>query len=232
MKQWLAQGSGSIYQLCKAFRQDPVGRLHQPEFTLLEWYREGFDLEQLIFDVAALIGRVIGKRPLDQLSYRDAFLQYLDLDIFSCSDEAIVTKARALIDVSFEYAERDVWLDLLLTHYIEPQLGRNGFTFLYHYPPSQAALATVTHDDHGNAVARRFELYIEGIEIANGYHELVDAEEFQRRYAQDNKDRVAMGKAEVAMDKDFFRAMENGVPDCSGVALGVDRLLLFLANDS
>lgn len=228
MKQWLAQGSGSIYQLCKAFRQDPRGRLHQPEFSILEWYREGFSLEQLMFDVAALVNRVIPERPISMLSYRDAFLQYLDLDAFCCSDEALAKRAKETIDVSFDSASRDVWLDLLLTHKVEPHLGRDRLTFLYHYPPSQAALAKVVCDSDENSVANRFELYIEGVEIANGYEELTDYTEFCQRFNQDNKNRIAMKKPEVVMDNDFARAMESGIPDCSGVALGIDRLLLFL----
>ena len=228
MKQWLAQGSGSIYQIAKAFRQDHQGRLHQPEFTLLEWYRVGFTLGELIDDVAALVNTLLPiSRPTELISYRDAFVKHLAIDVFSCDIQELKTAASNIVDVNFCSEDRDTWLNLLLTHAIEPHLGVDKLTFLYDYPPSQAALAKVDRDAQGALVARRFELYIDGIEIANGYDELTDLSQFEQRFTNDNKVRREEKKPEVSLDTDFARAMDMGIPECSGVALGLDRLMLF-----
>lgn len=230
MKQLLAMGSGSIYQLCKAFRKDQPGRLHAVEFTLLEWYRQGFTLAELIDDVACLVKELTARNwPQQVISYRDAFLQYVGIDPFAVNIDELRGVAREKIDVSFDDDDMDVWLDLLLTHLIEPQLGWDGLTFLTDYPPSQAALSRLKSDSCGNLVAERFELYMQGVEIANGYHELNDADEQLQRFEVDNKKRIAIGKPAVEIDKTLIAAMrEPGIPDCSGVALGVDRLMLFV----
>lgn len=234
MKQLLSLGSGSIYQICKAFRQDPPGRLHSYEFTLLEWYRLGFDMEALIDDVAALVNGVCSQQintelKVEKLSYREAFIRTMDLDPFVTENHELEAIATQTIDVSFTNQPSDVWLDLLLTHCVEPQLGKSGMTFLYDYPQSQAALARLSNDSLGNPVAKRFELYINGIELANGYYELSDADEQLKRFEHDNTMRQRMGKSACEIDVDLMAALQQGLPDCAGVALGIDRLILVLS---
>ena len=229
MKRLLALGSGSIYQLGKAFRRDAPSRLHLPEFTLLEWYRVGFDMPSLMADVAALAEALLGPQPVEYISYREAFILWVGIDPWRSSDEALAAFARQKIDISFSSADRNVWLDLLLSHCLEPRLGRGKLTFLFDYPCSQAALSRIERNDDGEAVARRFELYSEGVELANGYHELTDAAEQRARFEQDNRQRQKMGLESRSIDEDLMAALERGLPDCAGVALGVDRLLALAA---
>jgi lysyl-tRNA synthetase class 2 len=232
MKQLLSLGSGSIYQISKAFRQDPPGRLHGSEFTLLEWYRLDYDMDALIDDVASLIHSVsaANKKPLaiNKISYQQAFLDYVGIDPLSATAAELEAVAQHSLDVSFTSQDKDIWLDLLLTHCVEPKLGQGAMTFLYNYPESQAALAQLAKDDNGNTIAKRFELYIDGIELANGYFELTDADEQLQRFEKDNILRQQAGKEVRNIDPQFMRAMQRGLPECSGVALGVDRLLLVI----
>ncbi len=224
MKQLLSLGSGSIFQLCKAFRDDPPGRLHAREFTMLEWYRVGFTMRELIDDVAALVNALLPARPVALYSYRQLFLDTLSIDPFAASLDELEQLARARIDVQMPSAQRDDWLDLLLTHCLEPGLGRGELSFVHGYPASQAAMAQLDGDD-GDAVALRFELYIDGTEIANGYQELIDPDEQQRRQQHDNVLRERAGKRVLAPDTQLLAALQRGLPPCAGVALGVDRLL-------
>jgi len=228
MKRLLAAGSGAIYQLGKSFRFAESGRRHNPEFTMLEWYRPGFDLAELMTEVAGLVQEVIGEDALavERLSYREAFQRYLNVDPFQVSLDELKAHATRHISIELAYEPRDTWLDLLMSHVIEPQLGQQGMTFLYGYPPSQASLAQVTQDEQGTLVAARFELYIKGVELANGYHELIDAEEQRQRFEQDQRERGAAGEAVHPMPEHLLAALESGMPDCAGVALGVDRLLM------
>jgi elongation factor P--(R)-beta-lysine ligase len=230
MKRLLAAGSGPIYQLCRVFRDGELGRRHNPEFTLLEWYRPGFDHLRLMHEVAALIGHLAG-RPMAQerLSYGEAFQRYLGIDPHA-ADSASLQRCAVERGVpgadELHMAQRDGWLDLLLSHLIEPHLGRDGMTFIYDYPASQAALARIRP---GNPpLAERFELYLDGMEIANGFHELADAQEQRRRFLDDNRRRHQAGRPAVPMDEALLAALASGLPDCAGVALGVDRLLMSL----
>lgn len=229
MKRLLAAGSGSIYQICKVFRAEEQGRRHNPEFTLLEWYRVSWDYRQLMTDVAALIAAAIGDIcPLaapESLTYRAAFARHAGIDPlqasahdFSACAEAHGIHAPAIDD------DLDAWRDLLLTHVVEPQLGQERLTFIYDYPASQAALARVRADTP--PVAERFEVYLTGMELANGFQELTDADEQAARCARDNAMRVALGLPPMPLDARFIAALGNGLPDCAGVALGVDRLLM------
>jgi lysyl-tRNA synthetase class 2 len=230
MKRLLAAGSGAIYQLCRVFRNGEQGRLHNPEFTLLEWYRPGFDHHDLMGEVAALI-EALSAQPLmqERLSYAEAFQRYLQLDPHSASSNRLRACA---IERGIAGAERlplegrDAWLDLLLSHLIEPHLGSAGMTFLYDYPATQAALAQLRSGDP--PVAERFELYLAGVEIANGFHELTDVDEQRSRFHEENRRREVMGLPRVAMDENLLAALEAGMPPCAGVALGVDRLLMVL----
>lgn len=226
MKRLLAAGSGSIYQLARVFRGEELGRRHQPEFTLLEWYRVGFSLEQLIDEVAAIVRLALGNLPSEQHRYRDLFRRHLGLDPLNCDLATLRSAAARHVDLAFSEAGRDTWLELLMSAVIEPQLGADGLCFVVDYPPSQAALARLRRDADGQRVAARFELYCRGVELANGYHELADAGEQRARFAADLRARTARGLPAVPLDEDFLAALAAGLPDCSGVALGIDRLVM------
>lgn len=231
MKRLLAAGSGSIYQICKVFRDGEAGRLHNPEFTMLEWYRVGFDHHALMDEVEALVTEMLHERtdlgPAERLTYRRAFREYAGIDPHEASVESLRECALghgAELAMGLEPDRRDAWLDLLLTHVVEPSLGDGRLTFLYDYPASQAALARVRTGDP--PVAERFELYLGGVELANGFHELGDASEQQRRFQADNERRRAAGLPPVLIDERLLAALAHGLPDCAGVALGFDRLVM------
>ena len=231
MKRMLAAGSGPIYQVCKAFRASEAGSRHNPEFTLLEWYRPGFTLVDLMQEVESLVGAVLGLKDSLRFSYRELFQHTLSIDPFLASEEALAAYANAHIDLGFNEADRDTWLDLLLTHCIEPKLAGQGMVFVSGYPASQAALARTTERD-GIAVAERFELYVDGVELANGYFELTDALEQARRFDRDNAVNAAAGCEARAPDQRLLQALVHGMPECSGVALGLDRLLMMKLGES
>jgi elongation factor P--(R)-beta-lysine ligase len=225
MKRLLAQGSGAIYQIARAFRDGEAGARHNPEFTLLEWYRPGFDHHQLMAEVAELVTHCLGERRLLKYSYRQLFQDLLGVDPFTASLAELEAVARRHIDTGALGGDRDVWLDLLMSHLIEPQLVGADSGFVYDYPASQAALARVVEVD-GVLVGQRFELYVDGLELANGYFELTEPVEQRRRFELDNLRRREFGQPERPLDEFFLAALEAGLPSCSGVALGVDRLLM------
>jgi elongation factor P--(R)-beta-lysine ligase len=225
MKRLLAQGSGAIYQIARAFRDGEAGARHNPEFTLLEWYRPGFDHHQLMAEVAELVTHCLGERRLLKYSYRQLFQDLLGVDPFTASLAELEAVARRHIDTGALGGDRDVWLDLLMSHLIEPQLVGADSCFVYDYPASQAALARVVEVD-GVLVGQRFELYVDGLELANGYFELTEPVEQRRRFELDNLRRREFGQPERPLDEFFLAALEAGLPSCSGVALGVDRLLM------
>ncbi|MCW8829073.1 MAG: EF-P lysine aminoacylase EpmA [Gammaproteobacteria bacterium] len=232
MKRLLAAGAGPIYQLCKVFRQGEAGRRHNPEFTLLEWYRPGYDHHALMDEVEALAASVLGlAERAERISYREAFRRYLNIDPLESPLDALRAAARDHGIRGFDAEEqRDLWLDLLLSHCIEPELGREGLCFLYDYPASQAALARLNPEDP--RLAERFELYYRGVELANGFHELADAGEQRRRFETERTARRKQGLEQVPLDEYLLAALEQ-LPDCSGVALGIDRLvMLALGADS
>ncbi len=231
MKRLLAAGSGSIYQVCKVFRDGECGASHNPEFTLLEWYRTGFDHFDLMDDVEQLLRTILeGITPVasvDHWTYRELFLELTGMDPLTAAvpDMQVVLREHGLHDpVGLGPDDRDAWLDLLMTHVIEPGLGQ-GLVFIRDYPASQAALARMRPGQP--AVAARFEVYLDRIELANGYHELADAKEQQQRFEQDNARRDAQATGTVEIDQRLLAAMQSGLPDCAGVALGVDRLLMY-----
>lgn len=226
MKRLLCADSGSIFQISHAFRAGERGRLHNPEFTLLEWYRVGFDHHDLMEEVAELVGELIDPRPLEWLSYREAFARYLELDPYAATSAQFAARAEAAELRAPDLGEdRDAWCDLLLSHLIAPQLGRERFTFLHDFPASQAALARL-HEVEGVEVAERFELFVDGIEIANGYHELADHAEQQRRFEAERVRREAAGEPAAPVDERLLAALAEGLPGCAGVALGLDRLIM------
>ena len=233
MKRLLAAGSESIYQIARVFRNGEQGRLHSPEFTMLEWYRTGLSLNQLMDEVNALLQQVFGFKPICRLSYRGVFEFFLKLNVFSCSDDEIKQCAQERIaglpnDLDMD---RDGWLELLMSYVIEPRLAAlNMPLFIYDFPASQAQLAKVITNYDGYQVADRFELYIDGVELANGYNELLDATELRQRFESDQQKRQRDNKPQIPMDKNLLSAMESGMPACSGVALGIDRLLMLAMN--
>ncbi len=225
MKRLLAAGSGSIYQLCRAFRADERGRRHNPEFTILEWYRVGFDHKQLMDEVAALAEEILGISRRVELSYRDAFLAHAGVDPFATTETELAACVSSHGIIAPQGLEGlDAWLDLLFSHVVAPALEPQALVFVVDFPPSQAALARVRE---GNpAVAERFELFIDGMEIANGFHELVDPVEQARRFERERAHRVAQGQPVSQIDSRLLAALQEGLPACAGVALGVDRLVM------
>ena len=235
MKRLLAAGTGSIFQLCKVFRDGEAGRLHNPEFTLLEWYRVGFDHHRLMDEVEALVretleGLVNTLDPAERLSYGEAFQRHAGIDPHTATPATLAKCARRLginTPRGMDGQDLDAWRDLLLTHAVVPRFPAARPVFVYDYPASQAALARVRPGEP--PIAERFELYINGVELANGFHELSDADEQRRRFAANLARRRALGVAQVPLDERLLAAIAGGLPDCSGVALGVDRLLMLAA---
>ncbi len=228
MKRLVAAGSGPIYQICKAFRRGEAGRQHNPEFTILEWYRPGWDHHALLDETDALLAELLGTPAAERVTYGELFGR-LGVDPHRDPIERI---RRAAVEHGIDVAgpqdlDRDGWLELLLSHVLEPQLGRGRPTFVLDFPASQAALARIRRDDP--PVAERFEVYVEGVELANGFHELADAGEQRRRFEHDLACRRRRGLEEVVVDERLLAALESGFPDCAGVAFGVDRLAMVAA---
>jgi lysyl-tRNA synthetase class 2 len=233
MKRLLAAGSGSIYQLCKVFRAGESGRRHNPEFTLLEWYRTGFDARALMTEVDACLRQVLAGRVVlsatISLTYRDAFLRHAAVDPLNATAAQL---AECLRDHHVDWqasagVDRGMLLDLLMTHVVEPRFAPDSPTFVYDYPADQAALARLIPGDP--PVAARFEVYLGGLELANGFHELTDPIEQRRRFEADLHRRAAQDLASMPVDEHLLAALAHGLPDCAGVALGVDRLLMIAA---
>lgn len=230
MKRLLAAGLGSIFQLCKVFRKAESGRLHNTEFTLLEWYRVAYDHVDLMDDVERLIQFLLPQQAAtltaNHWTYRDLFLEFAGFDPFTTSPEeiAVILKNEHGVEAAGLGNEQlDAWLDLAMTHVIEPHMD-DGLIFVRDYPASQASLARLQAGSF--TTAARFEVYLNGIELANGFYELTDAGELAERFNQDNQVREQQGQSPVTIDSRLLTAMEHGLPDCAGVALGVDRLLM------
>ena len=224
MKRLLAAGSGPIFQIGKVFRNEEAGNRHNPEFTMLEWYRPHFDMYRLINEVDDLLQQILECPPAESMSYQFAFQQYVGLDPLSAEMSELVEKAKKYQLVDAEKENRDTLLQFLFSVVVEPQIGQEAPVVVYHFPASQAALAQISSEDL--RVAERFEFYYKGLELANGFHELSDAREQLRRFQQDNLQREKMGLPVRAIDTRLLSALQAGIPNCSGVALGVDRLLM------
>jgi len=226
MKRLLAAGSGPIYQMGRSFRNEEAGRHHNPEFTMLEWYRPRYDMYRLMNEVDDLLQQVLDCDTAETLSYQQAFTRHLNVDPLS-ADKAELREAAAKLDLSNiadTEEDRDTLLQLLFTMGVEPNIGRDKPTFVYHFPATQASLAEISTEDH--RVAERFEVYYKGIELANGFRELTDSREQRQRFEQDNRKRAARGLPQHPVDNNLLDALEHGMPECSGVALGVDRLIM------
>lgn len=233
MKRLLAAGSGSIYQLGRSFRNEEAGRHHNPEFTMLEWYRPGYDMQKLIDEVDKLLELILCCKPAEQLSYQQAFIRYLEIDPLTANNQALRAVARRpalshIADIADNEENRDTLLQLLFVSGIEPRIGHDKPVFIYHYPASQGALARFNPDDP--RVAERFEVYYKGIELANGFDELTDSAEQRQRFENENNQRVSLGLAPASIDENLITALQHGLPACSGVALGVDRLIMLALN--
>ena len=226
MKRLLAEGSGPIYQLGPCFRNGELSQRHNPEFLMLEWYRPGWNLTELEAECCALVDALLGAASYQRMTYRQAFIDYVGLNPFTASLAELRQTCVAVSAIAAEQLDRDGCLDLLVSHVLEPALKTLGRVILYEFPASQAALAQVHQDAYGNKVASRFELYVNGLELANAYQELTSASEQAARFAADNAQRLALGKPQVTADAKLVAALEKGLPDCSGIALGFDRLIM------
>ena len=230
MKRLLAAGSGPIWQLCHVFRAGDLGRHHNPEFLMLEWYRPGFDHHRLMDEVIALLISlaVAPAGTVERYTYRDAWLDHAGVDPFTDGLPALVRALSARADPPAGAGEfdRDAWLDFGMAFVVGPKLGLPAPCFVYDFPATQAALARVRDVDP--PVAERFELFWKGQELANGFHELGDAAEQRARFEADRARRLAVGREAPPYDANLIEALGQGLPDCAGVAVGVDRLLMLL----
>ncbi len=226
MKRLLAAGSGSIYQICKSFRNEEHGRYHNPEFTMLEWYRVGFDHHDLMDEVDKLLQLVLQSGKATRLSYQQAFSDTIGICPLEASIQALQQAASCygLSDIADNEQDRDTLLQLLFNVAVEPEIGLKNPVFIYDFPASQAALAKINSEDL--RVADRFEVYFKGIELANGFHELDDAKEQLRRFSEDNRQRQNRGLEVQPIDYCLIEALKAGLPACAGIALGVDRLVM------
>ncbi|QIO05402.1 EF-P lysine aminoacylase EpmA [Acinetobacter shaoyimingii] len=229
MKRLLASGSGPIYQICKVFRDDEHGRKHNSEFTMLEWYRPGLSLKDLMFEVSDLLNVVLKQRFGEVrptvLNYKHAFMDRLDINPLQATLKELKDTARR-VGLNLDLGDdRLGYIDLLFSHMVEPSLGFDTPVFLTDFPPEMASLAKVKTDEDGEQVAARFELYIEGLELANAYDELIDADVLRSRFQADNVERERLGLRVMPVDEYLLAALPQ-MPECSGIALGIDRLLM------
>ncbi|CEI52260.1 Translation elongation factor P Lys34:lysine transferase [Acinetobacter bereziniae] len=233
MKRLLASGSGAIYQICKVFRDDEHGRKHNSEFTMLEWYRPHFGLKDLMFEVTDLLNVVLAERFGDVrptvLSYKHAFIDRLDLNPLKATLSELKDAAHR-VGINLDLGDdRLAYIDLLFSHMVEPSLGFDTPVFLTDFPPELASLAKTKIDEDGELVAARFELYIEGLELANAYDELIDAAVLRSRFQADNAEREKLGIHVMPIDEYLLTALPN-MSECAGIALGIDRLLMVVMN--
>ncbi len=232
MKRLLAAGAGAIFQIGKVFRQDECGDLHNPEFTMLEYYRPDDDMHAGMTLLDELQQTLLQRGPAQRVTYRDAFRQHTGLDPLAAPESELMAYAQdAKIGIPESYLRadavfvtRDDWLDLILSEKVQPRLGTDAPTILYHYPAAQAALAVTDGD-----VAERFELYADGIELANGFHELLDPRELRRRNKIANALRRLDGKEILPDESRLLAAMTHGLPPASGTAVGFDRVVMIAA---
>lgn len=232
MKRLLANEVGSIYQICKAFRSDEHGQLHNPEFTMLEWYRPGFDHHALMQEMDTFLQFTSAQKPAEFSTYEAIFLRHLNINPHFCDLSeclALIEKNNINLTIDARNIDKDTALQLLMNNLIEPHLGLTAPIFIYDFPSTQAALAKISVEK--NYVAERFEVYIKGIEIANGFNELTDAKEQIKRFQQDQSHRMQRGSPYREIDPRLIAALEHGLPPSAGVALGIDRLLMVIMQE-
>ncbi len=231
MKRLLASGYGCIFQIAKAFRHEEAGRYHNPEFTLLEWYRVGFDHFDLMKEVAELLKSILGCTEPLQISYQQLFIEHVGVDPLLATREQLlmlITENNKLSDWLVLEQDVDILLQFVFSEIIEKKIGIEKPYFVYNFPKSQASLAKICPDDH--RVAQRFECYYKGVELVNGFNELTDADDQLQRFHEDNNKRKQINLAEKPVDHNFISALSFGLPQCSGVALGIDRLIILALN--
>jgi len=227
MKRLLASGYGCIFQIAKAFRHEEAGRHHNPEFTMLEWYRLGFDHFDLMDEVGELLKEILKCSTPGRITYQQLFIEYVDIDPLIAESEAllaVISEHNKISDWLITESNKDILLQFIFSEIIEPKIGNVTPCFVYNFPQSQASLAKICPED--NRVAQRFECYFKGIELVNGFNELTDADNQTQRFHEDNKQRVKLGMEAKPIDRNFIAALEHGLPQCSGVALGIDRLIM------
>lgn len=235
MKRLLSCGSGPIYQICKVFRDGEYGRFHNPEFTLLEWYRPGYDHHQLMQELAELVFSMVSPdlhgNTIEKVTYRSVFQSVTGLDPMSDSVEHLrgYIQQQGMSVQGIGGDDRDAWLDLIMANYVQPTLGRQKLSFVYDYPASQSALARLNPEDA--TVAERFELFMEGIELANGYHELTEPLELRQRFKSDQRLRKKNNLKLIPYDENLLAALGCGMSNTAGVAVGLDRLILLMTGE-
>jgi lysyl-tRNA synthetase class 2 len=233
MKRLLASGYGCIFQICKAFRHEDSGRYHNPEFTLLEWYRIGFDQHDLMAEIDELLSTVVKTQKSEKISYQNLFIKFVSIDpltaTFAQLYEVIELHGKAA-DWLYESDDCDLLLQFIFSEIIEKNIGLSRPCFVYNFPIAQASLAKECDED--NRVAQRFECYFKGVELANGFNELTDADIQITRFEQDNSKRQQLGLATKNIDDNFIKALQSGLPQCAGVALGIDRLMMIALEKS
>lgn len=235
MKRLLAAGAPDIYQICKVFRDRELGNRHQPEFTMVEWYRRDFALDDMLDETCALISALHGVAlPVTRASYRDLFLSELGIDPLSAGADALAECAADATDAVTPDLRRQIgddrlaWLDFLMSNIIIPRLPARELVAVHHYPADQASLARIDPEDP--RFCERFEVFLGGLELANGYRELTDPQEHRRRFESDRKRRAALGLADMQPDGHLLAALEQGLPECCGVAVGFDRVVMTVEN--
>ena len=225
MKRMLAAGSGPIFQICKSFRNNEIGRHHCPEFSMVEWYRIDFDHNDLMDEVDELLNKILSLPTAQRLPYGELFAHYVGVDPHTATLSSLEERVTALdIGIDFADAERDFFLDLLWSHLVQPQLGFDRPVFVYDFPVCQAALGRIRE---GNPrVAERFEVFIEGMEIGNAYHEELNPQALQKRFENDLADRLNRGLPSIEIDPYLLAAQREGLPPCAGISIGIDRLIM------
>mgnify|MGYP006144724187 CR=1 FL=1 len=224
MKRLLAAGSGAIYQISKVFRHGEAGRRHNPEFSLLEWYRPGFSLDQLIDECVALLSPLLKPVAVTRHHFRDVFRQHTGLDPLAASTAELAQCAQQ--NAAPDNLDKPALVDWLMATVVEPALTKDALVIIDDFPGWAAALARKHQDDHGEWVAQRFEIYFGGYELANGYFELTDAAEQAARFQRDRELRQQHDLPDMTADPRLLAALQHGLPDCSGVAIGLDRVLM------
>lgn len=227
MKRLLASGYGCIFQIAKAFRHEEAGRFHNPEFTMLEWYRIGYDHFDLMTEVGDLLLEILHCEVPLTYTYQDIFIEHVELDPLTATKEeliALIKNRGKLSDWLLTVDDNDILLQFIFSELIETHIGNDAPCFIYNFPKSQASLAKLCSTD--DRVAQRFECYYQGIELANGFNELTDSKKQLERFQIDNKTRCVLELKEKPIDKNFISALASGIPQCAGVALGIDRLIM------
>jgi lysyl-tRNA synthetase class 2 len=224
MKRLLAAGIGDCYQVFKAFRNEESGRFHNPEFSLLEWYRTGINEIKLLEEIDIFLQQIIAVKSAESFSYSDLFKQYLNLDPLQTSFQELQRIAPQKIENPPILDSSDEYLELLFSYCIEPFIGKERPCFVTHYPASQASLARISEQDPN--LSCRFEIYFNGTELGNGFYELCDADEQLSRFQKENQQRKQRGFKQIEIDPLFIQALKEGLPESAGVAIGIDRLLM------